>query len=131
MSKNASMSRRIRRQYLNILSGSGADYYYPYGWYGIPARKANAYAALFFYKQFGRYEGVDFRRLQNIVTRNGDAECVYRRATEVPGADVRKCQSRTMQVGTADEMRRFALNVPGAHRGSLEALAVVKEVLST
>ena len=130
MSKRAEMSRRIRRQYVEILDGDGSDYYYPWHWMGGQKTSNNAWAALFFTKQFGRYRGVDFSRLQNIVVRQGTAECVYRWATEVLGAHVRKCQTRTMEIGTAQEMRRFAMNVRGAHSASMEALAVIKEVLA-
>ena len=123
------MSRRIRRQYQAILGGDGSNYYYPWRWMGGAVKVNNAWAALFFYKQFGRRSGVDFHRIQRIVLM-GAVETVYQWALTVPGASLKKCQAVVMERGSVEELRAFAQNVPGARRKELEDMAVVKEVLA-
>lgn len=128
------MSRRLRRQYLDIIRGDGANWYFPWGWAGNGAGKVpfgNAWAAFFFAKQWGGRDGVDVHRLQSIVCRAQNPEAAYRWAREMPGANVRRLQKVVTSYGSLELIRAFAQNVRGADRKFLEGLCIVKEVLGT
>src|SRR4051812_1947497 len=108
------MSRRIRQHYQAILDGDGSDYIWFYHW-KYSQEENNAWAAYFFYKEFGTREGVDFYRIQKFVLA-GPPEVVYEWARNIKGANIRRCQSVILERGTPEMLRKFAMNIPGARQ---------------
>lgn len=128
MSK-ARLSRRLSDRYRRILVG---DQRWVDRWIDLGTRARRdpknylAWAALHFASQWSGRSGWDVKKLQGVVLRHGDGECLIRFA-KVPGANLRRLQSKIEEVGTADELRRFA-TLPGAASEHLRDLAVVKDV---
>src|ERR1700735_2180333 len=120
------MSRRVRRHYLAILNGNGSSYCDNWKWWGGDCTKQNAWAAFFFFKQFGTRKDVDFYQLQKIILK-GEPELIYRFAKEIPRANIRKCQIELLERGSPVILRTFAKNIPGARKEEIEAMCLIME----
>ena len=131
--KKARLTRRTYRKYQAILAADAQERseeefdWPPAGW--SRGGSSLAWAAWGFAKRWRGRKDVDLKRLQRIVLDWGTGECAYRFAMDVPGANVGRCQRAVMEDGDPETMRLFAANVPGAHAPSLEALALVAEVM--
>ena len=121
----ARLSKRQFDYYRRILAGDDL-------WIdlGTTARRGPehhlAWAALHFAIRWSGRIGWDIKRLQQVVLRHGDGECLIR-FSQLPGVNFRRVQSKLEEIGTADELRKFA-TLPGANAQHLTDLAAVKDV---
>ena len=133
--REARLTRRTYRKYQYILQAAADERELNYGELEWPPTGAGrrgsglAWAAWGFAKRWHARRDVDVKKLQRIVLDWGSGECVYRFARDVPGANVKRCQAAVMEDGDPGVLRSFAANVPGAHSPSLEALAIIAEVM--
>lgn len=130
------LTKRLQHLYNETIRGRAGSWHYPhpcaYDWGsrgGPSPARTSAWQAYLFAKEWHSRAGVDLKRLEGIVLRGGDAECVYRYVLDVPGASVRRAQRAVVACGAADVIRKFALNVPGADVQYLEAAIIVAEVM--
>jgi hypothetical protein len=131
--RKARLTRRQSHRYFWILQAAAeerTDDKYDWPEPGRGRRGSSlAWAAWDFTKRWYGRRGVDVEKLQRVVLDWGSGECIYRFAMDVPGANVRRCQAAVMEDAEPGVMRLFAANVPGAYAPSLEALALVAEVM--
>lgn len=124
----ARLSRRQFRTYQSILAGQlSPSIDFCYGW--MPGPKSVAYGAYVFAKEFGGKEGVDIKRLQNMVIKACDPYTAYQYARNIPDANIRRLQDVVIRYGNPKLMRVFAENIPMANKGKLEAFAIIREVM--
>ena len=134
MRQKCRLSRRLQRQYSEVLQGLASSWYYPHpmAWHGVPhGTPANhAWQAYLFAKEWGGRKGVDFKRLQRIVLRADNGECAYRFARDVKGANIKKLEATVIRSSDMDAIRKFSL-LPGANRQKLENIVLVAQILES
>ncbi|MFA5202894.1 MAG: hypothetical protein WC708_00560 [Lentisphaeria bacterium] len=131
MKKKSCLSKRLQRQYQQVLLGQAESWFYPhphaFGW-GRHNSSTAEWQAYLFAKEWGNRIGVDLMRLQRIVIQSNDGECVYRYARDIDEANIRKLQRAVVRSGNPDAIRRFSL-LPKADKTWLERYLLIAEVL--
>jgi hypothetical protein len=131
LKKKPCLSRRLQRQYRQVLLGKAESWFYPhphaFGW-GRHDPGTAGWQAYLFAKEWGNRAEVDLARLQRIVIQSNDGECIYRYARDISEANTRKLQYAVVRSGDPDAIRRFSL-LPKADRIWLERYLLVAEIL--
>jgi hypothetical protein len=123
------MTKRIKRWYLQILSGTDPDPYLVPRYLYVKKHHTTIghAAAIFAARWYGR--DIDIKKLQRIVINSNDANAAYHFAKNVPGANIKKLAYVVMKYGDASLMRAFADNIPEANKQILSDYALVHEAI--
>jgi hypothetical protein len=123
------MTKRIKKWYLQILSGNDPDQYWaPRYIYAKKHLTSIGHAAAVFATRWNSRD-IDIKKLQRIVINSHDAIAAYHFAMNVPGANTKKLAYVVMKYGDAPLMRAFAMNVPNSDKDSLENFARTYEAI--
>lgn len=131
-SKKPRLTGRLQQAYSAVLRGAAGAWYWPHpvaGGFGVPSSALyKQWQAYLFAKQWGGRGGVDLKRLEGIVARGPDPECIVLFAKEIRGVNVRRFQREVVARGEPESIRKF-MSVKGAHVESLRAVLIVAEVM--
>lgn len=131
-SKKPRLTGRMQQAYSAVLTGSAAAWYWPHPLAGNWGKSSNAsqwqWQAYLFAQQWSGRAGVDMKRLDGIVARGPDPDCIVRFAKEVRGVNVRRFQREVVTRGEPDAIRAF-MHVKEAHVESLRVVLIVAEVM--
>lgn len=131
-SKRPRLTGRTQKLYSAVLTGTAGAWYWTHPLAGNWGQRALAgqhqWQAYLFAKQWGGRGGVDLKRLEGIVARGPDPDCMVRFAKDVRGVNVRRFQREVVARGEPGAIRAF-MSVRGAHVESLRAVLIVAEVM--
>lgn len=100
----------------------------PFSFWGpSSAHRSTGWSALYFAREWGGRD-IDLKKLQRIVLRCGDPQCMYEFARDVKGANVSRFQYAIIKCGNAKVMRMFAEKIPGANKRYIELMIMIAEV---
>lgn len=132
-SRKPRLTGRLQQAYSAVLRGATGAWYWTHplaGNWGVPpSARQWQWQAYLFAKQWGGRQGVDLKRLEGIVARGPDPDCIVLFAKEVRGVNVRRSQREVVARGEPDAIRRF-MSVKGANVESLKAVLIVAEVMA-
>lgn len=107
------MSRRIFYHYQlllkqNIFHNKNGDDFPWMSYAKYSGKDGIEWATLVFLKDFGNYKDVDKLKLQSIIIRSKNAECIMEFVKTFPWANMKRCQKAILETGKAKDLRKFA-----------------------
>lgn len=141
MTKNKQLTKRLFRQYINILDNNVGSIY-SYNWLmagEIDGKRVyfsmkypteiRAFAAYYFLKNYPSKQ-IDTKKLQSIILKSENPELIYKFAKNIKTSNIKRCQRTLIKIGSVKYLRLFAHNVPGCHKQYLLDLADVAEIMA-